>query len=582
MNKAFYIASILILFCLFFISEQYRKAAYTVLKVNLANEIIVDLNDNKTEDTNEKICIPNINVFTSKLSGDNELLRNKLNISSEDAVKIGYLTDIFAENLLIDKKVKVKFNNNSNQNCRFADIIVNNESYSEKLISSGFGIKEFKPDNKFKEQLEKAGKLKLVILNHKSNKFHKLDCEYGKTAHDIVILPEQHIPADAKPCKYCHITKVSEQNTGLNKNTFPLIKSNGFIKMFLTDLSVTLKPDRTCSSVVCKELVNQINNAKSTIDIALYGYDNVPDVFNALKNAKQRGVKIRIVYDISNNSYYPDTKNILNIADVISGDEPKFLMHNKFMIFDDKSVITGSMNFSQTGLSGFNSNCIFLINSKEIAEIYEKEFTQMINGKFHNRKLKSKINMIQIGESQITPLFSPQDKIITSNIVPLINSAEKYIYIPAFVITHEKLSNSLISARNRGVDIKIIIDATSTNSMHSKFKVLKENNIPIKVENFAGKIHSKSIIIDDKYIIAGSMNFSNSGENKNDENILIIKDSNFAEYYRKFFIYLWNKIPEKYLNHTVKPEGKYSVGSCHDGVDNDFDGKIDYNDDDCR
>ena len=46
---------------------------------------------------------------------------------------------------------------------------------------------------------------------------------------------------------------------------------------------------------------------------------------------------------------------------------------------------------------------------------------------------------------------------------------------------------------------------------------MRNAKIPVKVENYAGKVHSKSIIIDDKYIVAGSMNFSNSGENRNDE-----------------------------------------------------------------
>ena len=31
------------------------------------------------------------------------------------------------------------------------------------------------------------------------------------------------------------------------------------------------------------------------------------------------------------------------------------------------------MNFAKTGFSGFNSNCVFFINSKEIANIYEKD-----------------------------------------------------------------------------------------------------------------------------------------------------------------------------------------------------------------
>ena len=90
------------------------------------------------------------------------------------------------------------------------------------------------------------------------------------------------------------------------------------------------------------------------------------------------------------------------------------------------------------------------------------------------------------------------------------------------------------------------------------------------------------MIIDDKYIVAGSMNFSQSGENRNDENVLIVEDERLARYYRGFFEYLWKKIPNRYLEHNVRAEGKYSIGSCSDGVDNNFDGKIDKDDLGCK
>ena len=45
---------------------------------------------------------------------------------------------------------------------------------------------------------------------------------------------------------------------------------------------------------------------------------------------------------------------------------------------------------------------------------------------------------------------------------------------------------------------------------------------------------------------------------------------------------MWKKIPDKYLKENVSAESKYSMGSCSDGVDNDFDGKIDGADEGCK
>ena len=252
------------------------------------------------------------------------------------------------------------------------------------------------------------------------------------------------------------------------------------------------------------------------------------------------------------------------------------------MIFDSKRVVTGSMNFSDTGFSGFNTNSVFFINSVEVAQMYLEEFNQMLSGKFHNAKSYINHKTVILNDAKVTPLFSPKDSVITTAIIPLIDNAQKYIYVPAFILTHDSLANSLARAKQRGVDVKLIIDATNTYATQSKVKMLRAVGAQVKIENYAGKVHSKSIIIDDKYVIAGSMNFTMTGENKNDENTLIIENERLAKYYRGFFEYLWSKIPDKYLKQGVRAEGKYSIGSCNDGIDNNYDGKIDKEDWGCR
>ena len=126
------------------------------------------------------------------------------------------------------------------------------------------------------------------------------------------------------------------------------------------------------------------------------------------------------------------------------------------------------------------------------------------------------------------------------------------------------------------------MDANSIHTRNTKHLLLKQNSIPVKVENLGGKLHSKAMIIDDEYTIIGSMNFSNSGENKNDENLLVIKNTNITKNYKNLFLYLWKSIPDKYLKYYPRSESKESVGSCYDGVDNNFDGKIDSQDAGCK
>lgn len=594
--KKFAIVFIILMLAAFSAFKIYRSAEKIVLKVVRADILQIDFNNNKLIDNNETVCIANLETFSANLQYPQEQLKNKLKLKQEEALSLGFLTDKYAEDFIVNHKVRVKFTGEQTPDCRYADVYLDKENYAERIYKSGFGVYKGNVTDKFNKNLEAARKVKLVILNHHSNKYHKPDCKYGLIAHDAILIQPKDLPKDAKPCKFCHVEskhkRTKQKNTTANILPAPTKITNGSIEFLLTDLTTKLKPDNTCSSQVCKTILKEINNAKSSIDAAIYGWDKVPAIETAFANAVKRGVTLRLVYDETTKgaSYYPDTQNLVALSSAYNNDKnpnsalaTNFIMHNKFLVIDNQSVITGSMNFSETGLSGFNSNNLVIIKSQEIAELYTEEFNQMLEGKFHTAKSKTSLPRSYIlGRSKISVYFSPQDKVITNHIIALVNNSQKYVYIPAFLITHEGLSQALINAHKRGVDVKLIVDATNSSSGRSAVRFLRNAGVPVKVENYAGKMHSKSIIIDDKYIVTGSMNFSNSGEKKNDENTLIIEDNRLALFYKDFFLYLWKKIPDKYLKQNVRAEGKESIGSCTDGIDNNFDGKIDSADEACR
>ena len=573
----------------------------SVLKVVTPLMLEVDLNGNSLTDENETFCIPDIETFTSNTKYNSERLANNAGLTYGQSLAVGYLTDDFARKTLEGNEIRIYPSDKITPECRYADVFINNENYADMLKSRGYTFKNGKPENpdKFKNIFEKSAKLKLVVLNHRSLKYHTPDCKYGKAARDTVVVLLNEIPQEVKPCKFCHVDK----HATIHPNSHNLLEANsitpppgivhdGNLQLLMTDFTKILKPDRDCSQPVCKEFVNNINSASKSIDIAAYGWAAIPAVDKALAAAQERNVKIRIVYDTNtkNSNYYPETVDFVKKyentrSDAVYG-SPKItnmLMHNKFAIFDGQKVYTGSMNFSTTGFSGFNHNDVIIINSRTIAEIFEKEFEQMFNGKFHTLKDKTTANSnIEIGNTKLSVYFSPQDKGITGAVIPLVKNSKNYIYIPTFLFTHKALTNELISAHNRGVDVRMIIDSTNTLGLHSAFNELRRSGIPVKVENYAGKMHAKTIIIDDEYLVLGSANFSNSGENKNDENMLVIQNSKLAKAYKSYFEYFWAKIPDKYLKTTVRAESKDSIGSCYDGIDNNFDGKIDNADAGCK
>ena len=58
----------------------------------------------------------------------------------------------------------------------------------------------------------------------------------------------------------------------------PLALKNGNFKIIISDFTQKLKPDRNCSTEMCKEILNNINSAKTSIDFAIYGYSSVPSI----------------------------------------------------------------------------------------------------------------------------------------------------------------------------------------------------------------------------------------------------------------------------------------------------------------
>lgn len=557
LNKKIVIAIISLIFIIITICFIPHDKTYRVTEIKSPTHLILD----KTE-----IHLKDFETFDSTFSNHNKKLSKILNISETEAFILGNLAKQWASNLMLGREVLIK--NDS-------DLIFSKCSYRDKFANSGFCISNNKPcsQKEFNKQLRIAKSNNIKILDLDNETFYPASDNKIKTLENTLVIRN-----------YSHFY----QKVKFNKIKPQEILTKGDIKIYFADLTTKNFPDRNCSSQICKEILSNINNAKNNIDIAIYGYSRVPEIETALQNALNRGVKIRLVYDLNSKgeNIYPDTPIITkllttNISDIKSS-ESQNIMHNKFYVFDNIITITGSANLSHTDMSGFNSNSIVIINSEEIANIYKKEFEQMFYGKFHSDKTSHKNKTIKFGETQIQPYFSPQDKSITNAILPLIKGAKKYIYIPTFILTEKRVTEELIRAKKRGVDVKIIIDALNASIKHSKHNILRAEGVPVKTENYAGKMHSKSIIIDDQYTIIGSMNFSYSGENKNDENLVVINDTQIAKFYKEFFLYQWSQIDDKWLRFNAKAEGKDSIGSCSDGIDNDYDGLIDSMDESCK
>ncbi|GAB6074512.1 phospholipase D-like domain-containing protein [Nautilia lithotrophica] len=143
--------------------------------------------------------------------------------------------------------------------------------------------------------------------------------------------------------------------------------------------------------------------------------------------------------------------------------------------------------------------------------------------------------------------FMPKDgKTAENRLFYLFSHAKKEIKITMYTFTNKKLARALKIAAKKGTKIYIIADKKEAKYKYSvipRLAVLRNFHIYLlsgkryKDGNTA-KMHVKLAIVDDKYVITGSANYSYSAFYKNYEYIMINSDRYLIKEFDSFFNHL--------------------------------------------
>jgi len=139
--------------------------------------------------------------------------------------------------------------------------------------------------------------------------------------------------------------------------------------------------------------------------------------------------------------------------------------------------------------------------------------------------------------------FSPERSVIPE-IARTIAAAENEVLIMAFSFTNRTLGEAALGRAETGVSIRAIFESLGSDADTSYFGQIQRDRYPnVKVRRHIsnGLMHHKVIIIDRKTVIFGSYNFTESADSKNDENIVIVHDPDFASYFIKEFERRWKE-----------------------------------------
>ncbi len=417
---------------------------------------------------------------------------------------------------------------------------------------------------------------------------------------------------------------------GKNSQQFPSLAQDEFIQVYFNHRANNHKtykepyrkierPGDNLESIIIQEIAA----AQHTIDLAVQEL-NLPLVAQALVKSHNSGVQVRVILD---NNYsrplsgfkqqeirqlnardrqkYNQFRQLVDlnqdgqlspseiaqrdalamlkqagipiIDDTADGSKGSGLMHHKFMVVDGQILITGSANFTLSGIHGDldnlatrgNVNHLLRIANTELANLFTEEFNYMwgggvtggINSKFGLDKPWRSPKLITWDNTQITLQFAPtsskQDWHFSTNglIAKTIAQGTESIKLALFVFSEQKIADTLQQKQEQGIEIQGVFDPSFAYRYYSEVldmlgitlyqncQAEKDNNpwqnslstIGTAKLAIGDKLHHKFAIIDDKIVISGSQNWSISANKSNDEALIIINNHTVSQHFTQEF-----------------------------------------------
>ena len=363
----------------------------------------------------------------------------------------------------------------------------------------------------------------------------------------------------------------------MKKDIFKII-SKSLISVFLGVLlfSLVVKPaevtitpllDTPDNRTYYDELLESVKKAETSLNVVMATANYYPDypgglqsqLYDALVSAKSRGVRVRIVLDESNwsegvNKTNKNTaRHLRNRGLEVKFDDPEVTTHAKMIIVDKEIVFLGSSNWNfPTYTETYQSN-IKLV-SRKIARFYSQFFNALWLG-----ETPKELSLPEgITKRSIIPLISTdKTRAYYETAGKFIREAEKSIHLLLFKIARYSnfgrsksnlLTERLVRARKRGVEVRIILDVNDWSSQINQTNretalwFLGKGVRNVKFDSPHTTTHSKILIVDGESVLIGSSNWSYYSLSENLEIDLAIKNMpQVAKTFEAYFEKAWVK-----------------------------------------
>jgi phosphatidylserine/phosphatidylglycerophosphate/cardiolipin synthase-like enzyme len=144
--------------------------------------------------------------------------------------------------------------------------------------------------------------------------------------------------------------------------------------------------------------------------------------------------------------------------------------------------------------------------------------------------------------------FSP-DGGGTQAIIRELDQARSEVLIQAYSFTSAPIAKAVVAAHRRGVRVTVVLDKSQKMQKYSSADFLARAGVPTYIDAEHAIAHNKVMIIDNETLITGSFNFTRAAEEKNAENLLVLKGNRpLAKRYVRNF--------EEHRDHSERYRGR--------------------------
>ena len=190
------------------------------------------------------------------------------------------------------------------------------------------------------------------------------------------------------------------------------------------------------------------------------------------------------------------------------------------------------------------------LNADQLNFLSSKMY-ELASEKATEKNIKFIIEWIRQGNNALTPklqefteaFFSPGES-CRATIIQQIGKATRQLKICVFTISDDRITDSILLSHKRGVDIKILTDNDKSLDIGSDIDRLAREGIKIKMDNTSNHMHHKFMITDERMMLTGSYNWTQSAARFNHENIVLNSEAGVVKSFLNQFDKLWKEMDD--------------------------------------